>query len=226
MTYYYYEMISLNEFKKLYDIDLINEFSKIDKLDEERKSFVNEMENINFIENYFSKKFEIRTKLINDNVYLPKCICLLSKFSFANQMEKCLETILKMSYSNKYNSSDINKLILHLIKEVPIPPSNNRLLFSIPLQSDQIEISGPQYMNLPILNFHLKILLDLLSVKNIILIHHLMLCEQKIIFISDKFYLLSEVMDSFLVLFYPFAYFFHLIKLDLSIYSYFVRGVA
>ena len=52
MTYYYYEMISLNEFKKLYDIDLINEFSKIDKLDEERKSFVNEMENINFIENY------------------------------------------------------------------------------------------------------------------------------------------------------------------------------
>ena len=204
MTYHYYVKISLSDFHNKYEINPLKEFLNLEKENEELKLYENNPEKQKLIEDNLQKKLEMCSNfLFNDYIFLPKCICLLSKYPYGKQMEKCLETILKMSYDDTVYDGNINRLILHLIKEIPIPPPNKRLLFYIPLQNDPIELSGPLYKNLPILNFHLKILFDLFTIENIIFIHYLMLCEQKILFISDKFDTLTEVIEGFIALLYP-----------------------
>ena len=217
MTYHYYEKIELSTFKTLYDADPVNEYLNLEKenielenieldINDSEKTIQEKQDKQKVIEARMTEKLNFCSTIVNKDIYIPKCICLLSKYPYGNQMEKCLETLLKMSYIDKYNSNDVNKLILHLIKEIPIPPPNTKLQFNIPLQANPIEISGPIYKKLPLLNFNLKIIFDLFSIENIILIHHLMLCEQKILFISNHFYLLTEVIEAFIALFYPLQY--------------------
>lgn len=214
MTYHYYEKIELSTFKTLYDADPVNEYLNLEKenielenieldINDSEKTIQEKQDKQKVIVARMTEKLNFCSTIVNKDIYIPKCICLLSKYPYGNQMEKCLETLLKMSYIDKYNSNDVNKLILHLIKEIPIPPPNTKLQFNIPLQANPIEISGPIYKKLPLLNFNLKIIFDLFSIENIILIHHLMLCEQKILFISNHFYLLTEVIEAFIALFYP-----------------------
>ena len=204
MTYHYYEKIDLSEFHNKYEMNPVREFLNLEKETEEMKLYENNPEIQKQLEMNLQKKLEMCSAfLFKENIFIPKCICLLSKYPYSSQMEKCLESVLKMSSHSSFSSADINRFILFLIKEIPIPPSNKRIQFYIPLHSDPVEISGPHYKNLPILTFHLKILFDQFSIENIILIHYLMLCEQKILFICDSLNCLTEVLESFIALLYP-----------------------
>ena len=204
MTYHYYVKLSLPEFVEKYKIHPVKEFLNIENETQDLELYANNSQMIIKITENIEKKLKLCSEfLYNDFIYLPRCICLLSKQPYSNQMEKCLETILKISYDKNFSSDDLNKIILHLIKEVPIPPANKRLMFYIPYMTGPIEIFGSLYKDLPCLNYHLKILLDKFSIENIILIHHLMLCEQKFLFIGESYFILTEVIEGFIALLYP-----------------------
>jgi hypothetical protein len=118
-------------------------------------------------------------------------------------MEKCIQSILIQMADEKTSSSDIYNQILHLTREVPIPPTNKKLNFYIPNNNNYIEILSPTYKDLPIFNDNMSNLLEIFSIENIIIIHSLMLLEQKILFVGDEYWLLSEVIESFISLLYP-----------------------
>jgi hypothetical protein len=208
MTYHFYVKYSLQEFNDKYKINPTKDFLNLEKENKELELFSNNPGKQKTITENIEKKLKMCSDFFfNDFIYLPTCICLLSRFPYAKQMEKCLESILKLSADEKFNKEDINRMILHLTKEIPLPPPNKRLLFYIPYSINPIEVCGILYKNLPILNYHLKILIDLFSIENIILIHHLMLCESKILFIGDNFSLLTEVIEGYVALLYPLQYF-------------------
>ena len=204
MTYHYYVKYLLKDFTEKYKINPAKDYLNLEKENKELELYSNNPSKQKIITDNIEKKLKICSDFFfNEYIYIPSCICLLSRFPYAKQMEKCLEVVLKLSCDDLFTKDDINRMILHLIREIPIPPPNKRLMFFVPYLFNPIEICGILYRNLPILNYHLKILIDLFSIENIILVHHLMLSESKILFVTDSFAILTEIIEGFVALLYP-----------------------
>ena len=94
--------------------------------------FWGEKEKKNFIMFDFSKVVDA------EYIYVPCCICLISKYRYEEQMKTCLESIYQLLIENKKDlkeNGDLNKLnylIMYLINSVPIPDVERKVAFYIP----------------------------------------------------------------------------------------------
>jgi hypothetical protein len=193
MNYHYFKKIEYISYKDNYENDTVKEYLKLNKFNDS---------NIKNLENKLEDNLETCTQFINNTfVYIPQAVCLVSRYPFAKQMEKCLEAILKMIVDSNVSNDEIYKFTQHLTCEIPIPPPFGKILFYIPYHPQSIEIYGEK--ELPQTNYNAKILLEYFSIENIISIHHLMLLEQKFLFVSSHVSRLFEVTESFLHLLFP-----------------------
>ena len=144
-----------------------------------------------------------------DIVYIPYCICLISKYPYVLQMKKCLQTIYSLIIINHgifKEKCKLNHLIMHIINSVPIPDIHNRVLFYIPYFAEGIEIKCPKLNDLKIMNTRISDLLKLFSIDYIVMIFRFLIFEKKILFIDDDYTRLSTVSDNFISLLYPFQW--------------------
>jgi hypothetical protein len=142
-----------------------------------------------------------------DFVYIPYCICLISKYPYIKELEACLDTIYRIlcQEPNKLNF-EINELIMYLIHSIPIPIKNMRIRFFIPYYEQKLELLCSKVDDVSIMNSTFTSLFDYLSVDNIILVFRLLLSEKKILFIYDDYTELSNITNSFISLLYPFKW--------------------
>ena len=163
------------------------------------------------------KKFKNNMKMIsnslnNDNVFIPESISLISKYPLFMSMDKCLRCMISLQ------SEDMNNLINHLVNEVPFPKKNTQIQFYIPkiqapiilnheynkfLSNKNNNINNTNNNILSTSQINMKLLLERISVENIIMIFQLMLLEQKILFLENNYQILSEISFIFLELIYP-----------------------
>ena len=201
MTYHYFVKIDNSTFHETYDINPLKEFMKFEQIAENYKN------NPALKEKYemkLEKQLEVCTSFnFNDYIYLPFCVCLISKFPFAKQMEIALQTILNIAFDESKTNVDVNQLIMHLIREIPIPINDKRLNMFLPGNNYKIEITSPIYLDLPVSNSSVNILLRLFSVENIVTIINLILMEQKLLFVHNDYFELSQIIDCFVSLLHP-----------------------
>jgi hypothetical protein len=201
VTYHFFVKFENGEFIKTYKINPVKEFLHLEKI---LPLYENNPTMKKKLEVKLEKQLDICTQFnFNEYVYVPFAACMISKYPYIQQMEKCIQTMLKMSADKSINNSDLKKLILHLTREIPIPLNNKKLRFHVPILKTALSINAPIYKDLPILNDSISKLLDIFSIENIIIIHHLMLLEQKILFVCDEYCQLSQVIESFACLLYP-----------------------
>jgi len=169
------------------------------------------------------KKFKNNMKMIsnslnNDNVFIPESISLISKYPLFMSMDKCLRCMISLQ------SEDMNNLINHLVNEVPFPKKNTQIQFYIPkiqapiilnheynkflsnknnINNIKNNINNTNNNFLSTSQINMKLLLERISVENIIMIFQLMLLEQKILFLENNYQILSEISFIFLELIYP-----------------------
>jgi hypothetical protein len=142
-----------------------------------------------------------------DCVYVPYCICLISKYPYVNEMKKCLQSIYTLIAKNlKDNSMDINNLIMYLINSVPVPERETRVKFYIPYFKKGIRLICPKMDDIGIMNTSICSLLKYFNIDNLIIIFRLMLFEKKILFIDNDYTRLNLVTDNFISLLYPFQW--------------------
>jgi hypothetical protein len=194
----YYIKMEYIQFKKEYDFDPVTEYFQFGKL----------MDEVDSMSHQETNKREKNDQIVfsfsdNDYIYLPFAACMISSYPYIKQMEKCLETIIHMSVDDCLTTDEINKMIMHFIYEIPIPPPNRKLLFYLPYSSSPLEIYGTTYKDLPLLSNDLSIIFNKFSVENILLIHIMMLFEQRILFVTDNYKELTEISQGFVNLLYP-----------------------
>jgi hypothetical protein len=194
----YYVKMEYIQFKKEYDFDPVTEYFQFGRL-------INEVHSISKIK---ANKTEEIDQIVfsfsdNDYIYLPFAACMISSYPYVKQMERCIETILHMSVDDCLTSDEINKMIIHFIYEIPIPPPNRKLLFYLPYSSTPLEIYGNTYRDLPLLSNDLSIIFNKFSVENILLIHNMILFEKRILFIHNNYRELAEISQAFVNLLYP-----------------------
>ena len=210
MTYHFYQQVNYNEFQNISGTHPLKHYLKT------------------FGESYMTLNEECFTdkimKKVQDNlalcqeigfrdyVYIPFCLCLISKYPYAYEMTNCLQSIfnviseeevIKLSKTN----FKINDLIMYLINSVPIPiEKNSNVKFYIPFLEKGIYLQCPKLDEINIVNINYLQLIELFSIDNFIIIIRLLLFEKKILFIDDDYTRLSEVTDAFISLLYPFKW--------------------
>ena len=152
------------------------------------------------------KTFLKRSSFIseNNNVFIPKCICIVSIHPYLNLFRKILQDILQ--YISEPRDIPIEKIITNLIIEVPIPP---RGLYSIDYilmektytlegcENNKIQVNTE--IDLKKFNSSLDFKTKLEAIKHILL-------GSKILFFSKNLDSLCNTILSFLILLFPFKY--------------------
>ena len=141
-----------------------------------------------------------------DFVYIPYCICLISKYPYIDEIKRCLESIYYLIIEKDQNEL-INKFIMHLINSVPIPEIQTMVQFYIPYNKENcLKIKYPKLNDLKIMNSSICDLLKYFPIDLIINIFRLLLFEKKILFIDNDYTRLSNFTDNFISLLYPFQW--------------------
>jgi len=205
MTYHFYYKINSLIYSKLYEMHPLKHHlmrfgdSYLNMNDEEMNQNV-----MDKIQQNLEKAQELGSR---DYVYVPFCICLISKYPYVNEMKKCLQSIYTLINKNiKDNSMDINNLIMYLINSVPVPERETRVKFYIPYFKKGIRLICPKMDDIGVMNTSICSLLKYFNIDNLVIIFRLMLFEKKILFIDNDYTRLSLVTDNFISLLYPFQW--------------------
>ena len=146
-------------------------------------------------------------QLINrKNVYIPFCFCLISKYPFFEQMEKSLESIF-LSIDN-YNATPekINNLITYLVKSIPLPSPKTQISFTLPFVDILCELQYPYFKDRLEFGDDPSIILEKLSINNILCFFILLIFEQKIFVVGKDNDIISRIISNFFSLIYPFVW--------------------
>ena len=201
------------------------------KLTNEENEESNDKFNINS-KNTFG---EILDSLKYPDIYIPKCLLIMSLCPYFGEYEKIITELYNYSlglvnskeeketlnnqlrhtmqrqrdlrYLNlrKNLYEPIDKLIENLLIELPIPPRGFSTL-EYSLNYEKRLIKQTKMNELPIININLKRLFLDFSIKDIITIYNYLFLEGRILFFSEKIEILNIYIYGFLCLLYPFQY--------------------
>ena len=205
MTYHFYHKVMNDFYSKIYEMHPLKHH-----LMKFGDNYLNmsEEEMDESVTNKIQEELEKAQELgFRDYVYIPYCICLISKYPYITEMKKCLQSIYTMFINHLAEKRpDLNNLIMHLIHSVPIPEKNTKVRFFIPFCNKGIDLICPKVQDISVMNTNISSLLKYFSIDNLVIIFRLMLAEKKILFIDNDYSRLSQVTDSFISLLYPFQW--------------------
>ena len=159
-------------------------------------------EMINDIQNNLEWNQELANREI---VFVPFCICLISKYPYVNEMRACLKSIYTILNNEPSMNEDfiINDIIMFLINSIPIPTKNTSIKFLLPFNWNYIELECPKLDGINVMNLSACKLIATLTIENLIIIFRLLISEKKILLIDDDYERLSNVADGLVSLLYP-----------------------
>lgn len=205
VTYHFYQKMSNTEFSKLYKEEAVKYYVKkytVDNADLQ----LDEEKDKDLIQSITDNLAVIQELKFRDYVYIPYCLCLISKFPYINQLEQCLQSLYTLFSDKSANSNNINKAIEFLIHSLSVPNLGSNIKFYMPNYAFPIQITCPKIDDFEIITNNLTNLLYLFTPKDIETILRLILFEQKILFVGKSLRIISEVTDSLLSLIYPFEW--------------------
>lgn len=199
MTYHYYIKIHYLDFQNYYQVDSVKEYLKrIPELGNELNLSGSKLDKL------IESNLMVCSQFINTEfVYIPQCAGLISRYPYASVMEECLESYVKLASDNGADVKELVSFLKNIVFEIPASTNDKRVLFYLPYNTISSELLGLYIRGNKISNFSCTHLVNLLSSELIIMILHLLLLEQKIIFICNHYSELGYVIDCFCELFYP-----------------------
>ncbi|XP_065117632.1 DENN domain-containing protein 5A isoform X2 [Paramisgurnus dabryanus] len=139
-----------------------------------------------------------------DTLYVSKCICLITPMAFAQACRRVLEQLHRAVTSPQPPPLPLESYVYNLLYEVPLPPAGRSLKFSGvygPLLCQR-----PSTAELPLFDFHLQEVFELLGVENILQLFTCALLEIQILLYSQHYQRLMTVAESITALMFPFQW--------------------
>lgn len=141
-------------------------------------------------------------------IWVPKCICLLSRFPFYKPLKKIIRIIEEIGITKSppimESSLTLEEILFYLTQQIPKPIPNS--VMTIPLANKEIEILMRKEDDFPEIPFKTMKILDTLGLLEIIQIYKGLLLEKKLIFVSSNIPLLTKTIETFLSAIYPLKY--------------------
>ncbi|GAM26350.1 hypothetical protein SAMD00019534_095250 [Acytostelium subglobosum LB1] len=137
-------------------------------------------------------------------MYTPKCICFLSHYPFYSFFRVCLNDLYQKVF---FMSAPlpIERYILNMVHDVPLPVQGVSTV-NYTINKTVISLKRPPECLLPMSDLPFSLLFKCLDIKNVLMLLKCILLEEKIVFISTHYSLLTYVAEIFSALLHPFVW--------------------
>ncbi|XP_058859031.1 DENN domain-containing protein 5A-like isoform X2 [Acipenser ruthenus] len=139
-----------------------------------------------------------------DTLYVSKCICLITPMSFIQACRKILQQLHQAVTSPQPPPLPLESYIFNILYEVPLPPSGRSLKFSGVY--GPIICQRPSTSELPLFDYPVNEVFELLGVENVIQLFTCALLEIQILLYSQHYQRLMTVAESITALMFPFQW--------------------
>ncbi|XP_068254471.1 DENN domain-containing protein 5A isoform X2 [Nyctibius grandis] len=139
-----------------------------------------------------------------DTLYVSKCICLITPMSFMKACRKVLEQLHQAVTSPQPPPLPLESYIYNILYEVPLPPAGRSLKFSGVY--GPIVCQRPSTSELPLFDFPVKEVFELLGVENVVQLFTCALLEFQILLYSQHYQRLMTVAETITALMFPFQW--------------------
>lgn len=139
--------------------------------------------------------------------YVPKCLCILSHWSFFDLFHGLLLQTYHISQSARNNPLPVERYVAHFTREIPLPP-RGKICVQISLlpQLPFVTLSRPPVNALPRVGVSLQPLFRCLSVGNVMTVVGCLAVESQVVLCSRHYPLLTPCAQALLSLLYPFSW--------------------
>ncbi|XP_004470313.1 DENN domain-containing protein 5A isoform X1 [Dasypus novemcinctus] len=139
-----------------------------------------------------------------DTLYVSKCICLITPMSFMKACRSVLEQLHQAVTSPQPPPLPLESYIYNVLYEVPLPPPGRSLKFSGVY--GPIICQRPSTSELPLFDFPVKEVFELLGVENVFQLFTCALLEFQILLYSQHYQRLMTVAETITALMFPFQW--------------------
>uniref|UniRef100_A0A3P9HLE8 DENN/MADD domain containing 5A n=1 Tax=Oryzias latipes TaxID=8090 RepID=A0A3P9HLE8_ORYLA len=139
-----------------------------------------------------------------DTLYVSKCICLITPMAFAQACRKVLQQLHQAVTSPQPPPLPLESYIFNILYEVPLPPPGRSLKFSGVYRA--IVCQRPSTSELPLFDFAIGEMFNLLGVENVLQLFTCALLEMQILLFSQHYQRLMTVAESITALMFPFQW--------------------
>ncbi|KAM8940380.1 DENN domain-containing protein 5A isoform 3-T3 [Pelodytes ibericus] len=139
-----------------------------------------------------------------DTLYVSKCVCLITPMSFMTACKKALEQLHQAVTSPQPPPLPLESYIYNILYEVPLPPAGRSLKFSGVY--GPIICQRPSTNELPLFDFPIQEVFELLGVENVVQLFTCALLEFQILLYSQHYQRLMTVAETITGLMFPFQW--------------------
>ncbi|XP_016103009.1 DENN domain-containing protein 5A isoform X4 [Sinocyclocheilus grahami] len=139
-----------------------------------------------------------------DTLYVSKCICLITPMAFAHACRRVLEQLHQAVTSPQPPPMPLESYVYNVLYEVPLPPAGRSLKFSGVY--GPVVCQRPSTAELPLFDFPLQEVFELLGVENVLQLFTCALLEIQILLYSQHYQRLMTVAESITALMFPFQW--------------------
>ena len=200
VTYHFFLRKDNREFELEHELSPIQ--YEILKYQDEIRSILNDDQE----EDVYGKLSVLGELIKREYINIPYCFCLISKYPFIEQMEKCLESIMLSINDENVNIEDLNKYISYIVSSIPAPPNHCRILFPLKYNYKLVEIQPQYFRDINQFGDNPLVILNHIDIKNILILFKLLVFEQKVLIVGKDNDLVSQIILNFVTLLYPFEW--------------------
>ncbi|KAM9825554.1 DENN domain-containing protein 5A isoform 2-T2 [Syngnathus typhle] len=139
-----------------------------------------------------------------DTLFVSKCICLITPMAFAQACQKVLQQLYQAVSAPHPPPLPLESYVFNILYEVPLPPSGRSLKFSGVY--GPVVCQRPSTSELPLFDFAIGEVFDLLGVENVLQLFTCALLEMQILLYSQHYQRLMTVAESITALMFPFQW--------------------
>ncbi|KAJ8247553.1 hypothetical protein GJAV_G00247660 [Gymnothorax javanicus] len=139
-----------------------------------------------------------------DTLFVSKCICLMAPMAFPQACRKVLEQLHRAVSSPQPPPLPLESYVYNILYEVPLPPAGRSLKFSGVY--GPIVCQRPSTAELPLFDFPIREMFELLGVENVLQLFTCALLEIQILLYSQHYQRLMTVAESITALMFPFQW--------------------
>ncbi|XP_064417696.1 DENN domain-containing protein 5B [Latimeria chalumnae] len=139
-----------------------------------------------------------------DTLYVSKCICLITPLPFMRACRKFLSQLHRAVTSQQPPPLPLESYIHNILYEVPLPPPGRSLKFYGVYEPIVCQRPGPS--ELPLSDYPLREVFELLGVENLVQVFSCVLLEMQILLYSQDYQRLMTVAEGITTLLFPFQW--------------------
>ncbi|CAL1542255.1 unnamed protein product [Lymnaea stagnalis] len=137
--------------------------------------------------------------------YIPQCCVLVSKFPYFYAMKECLSCMISHVERDLEEMFQFLKDFTYTMTMSPVPPAGN-VIVEMSVYNLSVSLYPSESPEKPVIDLPLHLTFLCFPVDELLKIFTAILCEERLVFVSFNYALLTTVMESFLYYILPFAW--------------------